>query len=96
MDVAEPQLEPSQTQSATAVDAPTATSTSAPAPDQAGGSWLTALAFNLDVPRATSFPKYEPGVFGLSFGHQDDNSDATTKQYEPVQPNSEYVLHSAP
>ncbi|KAG8950647.1 hypothetical protein FRC04_007271 [Tulasnella sp. 424] len=89
VDVAEPQPEPSQTQSATAVNEPTSTSTSAPAPDQAGGSWRPALGFTLDVARTTSFPKYEPSLFGLSFGHQDNNSDVTTMQYEPVQSNSE-------
>ncbi|KAG9047649.1 hypothetical protein FS837_001777 [Tulasnella sp. UAMH 9824] len=59
--VAEPQSSPAE-------DGLIPSSTPAPTTNTSDQSWLKPLGFTMEVHRATSFPKSEPGLFGISFG----------------------------
>ncbi|KAG8930103.1 hypothetical protein FRC01_003248, partial [Tulasnella sp. 417] len=62
-----PEAEP---QSSPAKDGLAPSSASAPTSNHGSQSWQPSLGFTIEVPRATSFPKYEPGIFGISFGKE--------------------------
>ncbi|KAG9046121.1 hypothetical protein FS837_005048 [Tulasnella sp. UAMH 9824] len=73
--VAEPQSSPAE-------DGPVSSSAPAPTSNPSGQSWLKPLGFTMEVRRATSFPKSEPGLFGISYGKE--SNELAQQEFDAV------------